>query len=47
MKLLFKGESMASRGTLYHLKDFFHHRSIKGNVAANAQHVWDMLQVRL
>ena len=45
MKLLFHGESMTARGTLYHLKDFFRHRAVKGDVAANVQHVWDLIQV--
>ena len=45
MDLLFRGESVAARGTYAQLKEYFNHRSLKKNVMANVQHVWDMVEV--
>ncbi len=45
MDSLFKTDNVADRGTLYHAKEFFGHRSVQKEVMHNFQHVWDLLQV--
>ena len=45
MNELFKGSSMTSSGTLYNIKDMFHHNSAKRDVMQNVQHVWDLIMV--
>ena len=46
MNSLFKGESVAERGTIAHLKEYFRHRSFSPKkVMDNFQHVWDFMQV--
>ena len=44
--MLYKGESVASRGSLSHLKVFYNHNSMKTDVKANFQHAWDLMEVR-
>ena len=43
MNELFTGSSAAQRGTLYHIKNKFGHRSVKKHVMENVPHVYDLL----
>ena len=45
MNEFYSGKSLADRGTLYHIKEFFNHKSLKSNVMENFQHVWDFIEV--
>ena len=45
MNQLFKQTSVGDRGTMYHLKEIFQHRSLKSKVMDNVQHVWDFVEV--
>ena len=46
MNMLYRGQSVAARGTIAQLKGFFGHRSLKKDVMQNYQHVWDMIEVK-
>ena len=43
MNELFNGSSASQRGTLYHMKNRFVHRSVKKHVMENVPHVYDLL----
>ncbi len=43
---LFSPASVASRGTFFHSKEFFGHKSVQKDVMHNFQHVWDLMQVQ-
>ena len=45
MDAFFNGRSVADRGTLFNLKEYFRHRSLEGKVMDNFQHVYDFLEV--
>ena len=47
MKELFSQKSKTSRGSLYHLKEIFNHRSASAAVMQNYQHVADLVDVSL
>lgn len=45
MNEFFTETSIGIAGTLYHMKEFFNHRSVKKKVIDNFQHVWDLIKV--
>ncbi len=47
MNELFDENSETVKGSLYYLKEYFEHRSVKKKVLDNFSHVWNLLEVRI
>ena len=45
MDSMYKSSSAAERGTLYHIRNRFHRRSVKKNVMESVEHVEDLLDL--
>ncbi|XP_038047575.1 uncharacterized protein LOC119721568 [Patiria miniata] len=44
VNMLYSGSSIASRGSLAHMKVFYNHRSMSTDVKQNVQHAWDLIE---
>ncbi|XP_038069432.1 uncharacterized protein LOC119738598 [Patiria miniata] len=44
MNNLYKGSSVASRGSLAHLKEFYRHRCMANDAKQDIQHIWDTIE---